>query len=42
MVKLKLESYKNVIIDNNYIKSNKIFDIHMSIDLDIAYAEYHT
>ena len=39
--KLKLESYKNIIIDNNYIKSNKIFDIPMPIDLNIAYAEYH-
>ena len=39
--KLKLESYKNVIIDSNYIKSNKIFDIPMPIDLNIAYAEYH-
>ena len=39
--KLKLELYKNVIIDNNYTKSNKIFDIYMLIDLNIAYAEYH-
>ena len=39
--KLKIESYKNIIIDNNYIKSNSIFQIHMPIDLNIAYAEYH-
>ncbi len=39
--KLKIESYKNIIIDNNYIKSNSIFQIPMPIDLNIAYAEYH-
>ena len=39
--KLKLESYKNIIIDNNYIKANSIFKIPMPIDLNIAYAEYH-
>ena len=38
--KLKLESYRNVIIDNNYIKSNNIFKLPMPIDLTIAYAEY--
>lgn len=39
--RLKIESYKNIIIDNNYIKSNSIFQIPMPIDLNIAYAEYH-
>ena len=38
--KLKIESYSNIIIDNNYIKSNKIFSIDMPIDLNAAYAEY--
>ena len=33
-------SFSNIIIDNNYIKSNKIFSMEMPIDLDIAYAEY--
>ena len=37
---LKTESYSNIIIDNNYIKSNKIFSMEMTIDLNIAYAEY--
>ncbi len=39
--KLKIESYKNIIIDNNYIKSDSIFKFPMPIDLNIAYAEYH-
>ncbi len=39
--KIKIESYKNIIIDNNYIKSNSIFKFPMPIDLNIAYAEYH-
>lgn len=38
--KLKTESYSNIIIDNNYINSNKIFSMEMPIDLNIAYAEY--
>ncbi len=38
--KLKIESYKNIIIDNNYIKSNSIFKFPMPIDLNVAYAEY--
>lgn len=38
--KLKTESYSNIIIDNNYINSNKIFSMKMPIDLNIAYAEY--
>ena len=36
----RTESYSNIIIDNNYIKSNKIFSMEMPIDLNIAYAEY--
>ena len=39
--KLKTESYCNIVLDNNYIKSNQIFSIDMPIDLNIAYAEYH-
>lgn len=38
--KLKTESYCNIIVDNNYINSNKIFTIDLPIDLNIAYAEY--
>ena len=37
---LRTESYSNIIIDNNYIKSNKIFSMEMPIDLNIAYVEY--
>ena len=29
---LRIESYSNIIIDNNYIKSNKIFSMEMPID----------
>ncbi len=38
--KLKTESYCNIVLDNNYVKSNKIFSIDMPIDLNVAYAEY--
>ncbi len=38
--KIKTESYSNLLIDSNYIKSNDIFSISMPIDLNIAYAEY--
>lgn len=38
--KLKTESYSNLLIDTNYIKSKDIFKIQMPIDLNIAYAEY--
>ena len=38
---LILESYYNIIIDNNYIKSNDISKIEMPVDLNAAYAEYH-
>lgn len=39
--KIKTESYSNIIINNNYIKTNKIFNIPIPIDLNIAYAEYN-
>ena len=38
--KLKTESYCNIVLDNNYINSNKICSINMPIDIDVAYAEY--
>jgi len=38
--KLKIESYHNVILDKNYIKSNNICSIDIPINLNIAYAEY--
>lgn len=38
--KIKTESYSNIIIDNNYIKSSSLFNMSLPIDLDIAYAEY--
>ena len=38
--KIKTESYSNIIINDNYIKSNAIFSVQMPIDLNIAYAEY--
>lgn len=39
--KLKTESYSNIVVNNNYINSNKIFSMDMPIDLRIAYAEYY-
>lgn len=38
--KLRTKSYSNIIIDNNYINLNEIFSMEMSIDFNIAYAEY--
>jgi len=38
--KIKTESYSNIIINDNYIKSNDIFTIKMPIDLNVAYFEY--
>lgn len=38
--KLKTESYCNVILDTNYIKSKDIFSIEIPIDLNVAYGEY--
>ena len=38
--KLKTESYSNIVIDNNYINTNKIFSINIPVNLYFAYAEY--
>ena len=38
--KLKTESYRYVILNKNYIKSNDIFSVDLPINLDIAYVEY--
>ena len=38
--KIKTESYSNLLINDNYIKSKDIFNIKIPIDLQIAYAEY--
>ena len=38
--KLKTESYCNIVLDKNYIKSNMIFSIDMPININVAYAEY--
>lgn len=38
--KLKTESYCNIVLDDNYIKSANIFSIELPVDLNIAYAEY--
>lgn len=38
--RLKTESYSNIVINDNYINTNKIFSIDMPIDLNVAYAEY--
>ena len=38
--KIKTESYCQILIGNNYIKSNDIFKVDMPIDLSVAYAEY--
>ena len=38
--KIKTESYSNIVINNNYINSNKIFSIDMPIDLNLAYVAY--
>ena len=38
--KLKTESYSNIVIDNNYINTNKICSIKMPIDVNVAYVEY--
>ena len=38
--KLKTESYCNIILDDNYIKSKDIFSIEIPIDLNVAYGEY--
>ena len=38
--RLKTESYRDIILNNNYIKSYDIFSIEIPIDLNIAYGEY--
>ena len=38
--KIKTESYSNILINNNYLKSKDIFSLKMPIDLNVAYAEY--
>ncbi len=38
--KIKTESYSNIITDDNYIKTDKLFSIDIPIDLNLAYAEY--
>lgn len=38
--KLKTESYCNIVLDDNYIKSKDIFSIEIPIDLNVAYKEY--
>lgn len=38
--KIKTESYSNLLINDNYIKSKDIFNIKIPIDLQVAYAEY--
>ena len=38
--KIKTESYSNLLINDNYIKSKDIFNIKIPIDLKVAYAEY--
>lgn len=39
--KIKTESYSNIIVDNDYIKSGALFKMAMPIDLNIAYSEYN-
>lgn len=39
--KLKTESYSKLIINDNYISTNSIYNVDMPIDLNIAYAEYN-
>lgn len=38
--KLKTESYCNIVLDYNYIKSQDICSINLPIDLNAAYSEY--
>ena len=38
--KIKTESYYNVILNNNYIKTESITSLECPIDLNVAYAEY--
>lgn len=36
----KIESYSNLLIDDNYINAKDIHRIEMPINLNIVYAEY--
>ena len=38
--RIKTESYSQLLINDNYIKSNDISKIEMPVDINIAYAEY--
>lgn len=38
--RIKTESYSQLLINDNYIKSNDILKIEMPVDLNIAYVEY--
>ena len=38
--KPKTESYRNIVLNYNYIKSKDIFSVDIPIDLNVAYAEY--
>ena len=38
--RIKTESYSQLLINDNYIKSNDILKIEMPVDINIAYAEY--
>lgn len=38
--RIKTESYSNLLINDNYIKSKDIFNIKLPIDLKVAYTEY--
>ena len=38
--RIKTESYSQLLINGNYIKSNDILKIEMPVDINIAYAEY--
>ena len=38
--RIKTESYSQLLINDNYIKSNDILKIEIPIDINIAYPEY--
>lgn len=37
---IKTNSYKNIVVNENYVKIKSICNIPMPIDLNAAYAEY--
>lgn len=37
---IKTNSYKNIVVNENYIKIKSICNFPMPIDLNVAYAEY--